>query len=211
LLPSAEIKHIKLAQLTGNLWQGSAIASYHNKLNTKINWAINLSHIFSEQSVTTITLSTAKSELLLSSNFNGLSPEFKVQGKLDSQEISSQIALPKRVKMTGIVDIQNLNLINVAPYYMDKVNIDWAGGAVTDDNNHTQLPALSFRSIQENGQLIINMTETAHQQLLLKIKTTANKQAEIQITQRLLTLTKQGKLSDDENEFVIRFTENLTF
>ncbi|NOQ16750.1 MAG: hypothetical protein GQ581_06790 [Methyloprofundus sp.] len=211
LLPSAQINHFKFSQLTGNIWQGSLIASYQKELNTKVQWNINLSYLLTEKSVLKIILSTAQSQLQLLSNFQGLSPEFKLQGKLNSKEISSQLNLPKRAKMTGLVHIHKLNLKNAPPYYFDNLNIHWDGGYVSADNNRNQLPALNINSTKKNNELITHITEAKSKQILLKIIATADKQAEIQITQRLLTLNKQGKLSDDDNEFVIRFTEKLTF
>ncbi len=210
-LPSAQIKHFKLSQLTGNIWQGSLNVSFHNKLNTKVQWTINLSYLLTEKSVTKITLSTAQSQLQLLSNFQGLSPVFKLHGKLNSKEISSQLNLAKQAKMVGVVHIHKLRLKNNPPYYFDNFNIHWDGGYVSADNNTNKLPALNIQSSQENKALVINITEAINKQVLLKIIATANKQAEIKMTQRLLTLTKQGKLSDDENEFVIRFTEKLKF
>ncbi|MDT8424367.1 MAG: hypothetical protein RQ733_00170 [Methyloprofundus sp.] len=40
---------------------------------------------------------------------------------------------------------------------------------------------------------------------------TPDQQAQIQLAQRLLVLAKQGALSDNERDYVIRFTEKLTF
>lgn len=210
-LPSAQINHFKLSQLSGNIWQGSLKASYHNKLNTKVQWTINPSYLLSETPVTQITLSTTKSQLRLTSKFKGIFPEFELQGELDSKEISSQLNLPKRAKMSGLIDIQSLTIKNDPPYYVDNLNINWAGGYVSADNNRNQLPALTIHSIKEKDELITHITEAKNKHILLKIIATTNKQAQIQMTQRLLTLTKQGRLSDNENEFVIRFTEKLKF
>lgn len=210
-LPSEKINQFSFSQLNGNIWQGSLHISYLKNLSTKIQWTIRPSNFFTNKSVTNITLSTAGSQLQLSSNFQELSPEFKLRGTLDSHEISSQLHLAKRAKMTGLIHIKNLTIKNKPPYFVDQLNIKWLGGLVSAGNNNNQLPALNIQSSQENNALVINITEAENKQILLKIIATANKQAEIKMTQQLLTLTKQGNLSDDKNEFVIRFTEKLKF
>lgn len=210
-LPSSQINGFNFSQLTGNIWQGSLNASYRHKLKTKAQWTIHPSHLLTDESLIKISLSTHQSQLQFSSNFQGFSPEFKVQGKLNSREISSQLSLPKHAKMTGLVHIQNISLKNTPPYFFDNLNIKWAGGTVSADNNSNRLPALKVSSTTENDIITLHISEEASQQILLKIIANPDKQAEIKITQRLLTLTKQGQLSDNENEFVIRFTEKLNF
>jgi len=210
-LPSSQINGFNFSQLTGNIWQGSLSASYRHQLKTKVQWTMSPSHLLTDKSFINISLSTHQSQLQLLSNFQGFSPQFKVQGKLNSREISSQLSLPKHAKMTGLVHIQNIRLKNAPPYFFDNLNIKWAGGTVSADNNSNLLPALKLSSTTENNIITLHISEEASQQILLKIIANPDKQAEIKITQRLLTLTKQGQLSDNEDEFVIRFTEKLNF
>lgn len=210
-LPSSQVAQIKLSELSGNLWQGSLVSSYKNKLKTNIYWSISPSHLLSSKPVIKISLSSAQSQLSLHSDFQGLSAKFVATGNLDSREISSQLSLPKGAKMTGKIHIENLDIANKPPYFIAQLKAHWDGGRVSADNKSNYLPALNIKSTTEAENLIINISKDSNKRNLLQIIAMANKQAEIKITQGLLNLTKQGKLSDDETEFVIRFTEKLTF
>jgi len=210
-IPSLQIADIKFSHLKGNLWLGSLKLSYKNKLKTKLNWSISLTNIFNAQPVTKIKLTTKQSQLNFTSNFQGLTPALSIQGKLDSQEISSQIKLPNQAKMNGLIHIKNINIQNKPPYYINNGELLWDGGTVSANRNKNRLPALGVLLEQNGEHLVSYVTENSNKQSLIEIVASNDKQAEIKVTQRLLSLTKQGKLSDDESEFVIRFTEQLKF
>jgi len=210
-ITKSQLGRFKLSQLEGNFWQGSLKASNQARLSIHAEWSISPSHLFNDQAVTEIQLNSGQSKLQLHSNFESFMPALSVQGQLNSAEISSQLKLPNHAKMTGIIHIQHMKLEDRPPYFMTDLEAQWEGGRVSANNNSNQLPPLSIKSAQVDNKLITTITETSNQKNLIEIIATPDKQAEIKMTQYLLNLTNQGKLSDNESDFVIRFTEKLAF
>jgi len=211
LLPTSNMNGWQFDGLAGNLWQGEMQLRNQQGLNANINWHIQVSHIFSDQSVILVHAKTAQSKLDLSSSFNGLNPAFRLQGLLDSQEISAKLDLPNQASMTGDIEIESLFVEDLLPYYVTSGHALWSGGSVSANRKTNVLPALNISIKSEQGGLNIQLTEKQTDINVIDIVATPDKQAEIQLAQRLLTLTKQGALSDNERDYVIRFTEKLTF
>jgi len=211
LITKSQLGRFKLSQLEGNFWQGSLKASVQSYLPIQVQWSISPSHLLNEQPVTEIHVNSGQSRLQIHSDFEGLTPALNVQGKLNSTEISSQLKLPNHAKMTGIIHIPHMKLSDNPPYFITSLEAQWEGGRVSANNNSNHLPALSIKSEQVDTKLITTITETSNQKNLIEIIATPDKQAEIKMTQYLLNLTNQGKLSDNESDFVIRFTEKLAF
>jgi len=209
-LPLAQLKGVTLQKIQGNLWQGSLQLRYQ-KLKTQVQWAIHPSHVFSDKSVLNLQLKTPKSQITLKSDFDGLNPQLKLVGNLNSQEISRKLTLPQHANMTGNIIIKQLLFNNTPPYYLKQADIHWAGGQISANNKNSSLPALQLRSQKKQEILINQVFEASNQKQLILISAHQNKQADINVSQRLLSLLNQGKLSDNEDEFVIRFTEQLTF
>jgi len=210
-ITESQIGRFKLSQFKGNLWQGSLKASDQNHIPIQVQWSISPSHLFHEQAVTEVHLNHGQSQLQIDSNFEGLTPALSVQGQLNSTEISSQLKLPNRAKMTGIIHIQHMTLNNTPPYFINSLKAQWDGGRVFANNNSNQLPPLSIQLEQVGDKLISTISDTSNQKSLIEITATPDKQAEVKMTQYLLNLTNQGKLSDNESDIVIRFTEKLAF
>jgi len=197
--------------LAGNLWQGQMQLRNQQGLNANINWQIQVSHIFSDQSVILVHAKTAQSKLDLGSSFKGLSPAFKLQGLLDSQEISAKLDLPSQASMTGDIEIESLFVEDLPPYYVTSGHALWSGGRISADRKTNVLPALNVSINSEQDALNIQLSEKQTSINVIDIVAKPDKQVKIQVAQRLLTLTKQGALSDNERDYVIRFTEKLTF
>jgi len=210
-ITESQLGRFKLSQFEGNLWQGSLKASTQSYLPIQLQWSISPSHLLNEQPVTEIHVNSGQSQLQIHSNFESFMPALSVQGQLNSAEISSQLKLPNRTKMTGTIHIQHMKLSDNPPYFINSLDAQWEGGRVSANNNSNQLPPLSIKSAQVDNKLISTITETSNQKSLIEIIATPDKQAEVKMTQYLLNLTNQGKLSDNENDIVIRFTEKLAF
>lgn len=211
LLPSSRMGVWQINELAGNLWQGQMQLRNQQGLNANINWHIQVSHIFSDQSVILVHAQTAQSKLDLASSFKGLIPAFSLQGLLDSQEISTKLGLPDQASMTGDIQIEELFAEYLPPYYITSGHALWSGGSVSANRKTNRLPALNISIKSEQDALNIRLSEKQTDINVIDIVATPDKQAEIQLAQRLLTLTKQGALSDNERDYVIRFTEKLTF
>jgi len=211
LITESQLGRFKLSQFEGNLWQGSLNASDQNHAPIQVQWSISPSHLFNEQAVTEVHINHGQSQLQIDSNFEGFMPALNVQGQLNSAEISSQLKLPNRAKMTGIIHIQHMILNNTPPYFINHLEAQWEGGRVSANNNSNQLPPLNIKLEQVADKLITTISDTNNQKSLMEITATPDKQAEVKMTQYLLNLTNQGKLSDNENDIVIRFTEKLAF
>jgi len=210
-ITKSQLGRFKLSQFEGNLWQGSLKASVQSYLPIQVQWSISPSHLLNEQPVTEIYINSGQSQLQIHSNFESFMPALSVQGQLNSAEISSQLKLPNRTKMTGIIHILHMKLSDNPPYFINSLEAYWEGGRVSANNNSNQLPPLNIKSAQVDNKLISTITETSNQKSLIEIIATPDKQAEVKMTQYLLNLTNQGKLSDNENDIVIRFTEKLAF
>jgi len=212
LLPISQLKPVNIQHIKGNLWQGTLQLQYQ-RLKANMQWEVHPSYLVSStQSVLNIQLSSTHSKLTLASNFQELmSPQLRLTGTLNSQEISSQLSLPQRAKMTGDITIKQLQFSNNPPYYLSHADIEWTGGQVSANNKNSHLPALQLHTQQTPEGLVSQLKEASNQKQLVLVTAHNNKQADINVTQRLLSLLNQGKLSDNEAEFVIRFTEQLKF
>jgi len=208
-LPSQQVGVWKLDNLSGNLWQGTMQVGNQKGVNTQLAWQVNITNLLGTDSVMAIDAETERSSLTIHSSFQGLSPAFSLQGQIDSQEISRQLKLPNNAGMTGNIDIKELIVKNKPPYYVASGDAVWAGGYVSANGKRNSLPALLISITPEQDDLNIQLNEQATDINLIKIVATSEKQAKIQIAQRLLKLTKQGALSDNERDYVIRFTEKL--
>jgi hypothetical protein len=211
LLPNLRIADWQLHNLQGNLWQGQLQASNAHAFNIHFTWELHLASLFSDTAVLQIRAESAHSKLYAQSEFNGLQAAFKLYGNIDSHELSSQLEQTKPFSMTGSIVIQQLLLTDTPPYYIATGILHWAGGKVSDQQQSNNLPALDINLIKQNNTLHIKLIEQSTQFELINIQAQTNKQADIQIRQRLLSLTEQATLSDNEQDIVMRFTEDLTF
>ncbi len=211
LLPNLRIADWQLYGLQGNIWQGQLQVSNAHALNINITWGLHPTNLFSDAAVMQIRAQSAHSKLYAHSKFNGLQAAFKLYGNIDGHELSSKLEQIKPFSMTGAVTIQQLLITDTPPYYIATGLLHWSGGKVSDQLQSSNLPALDINLIKQNNTLHIKLIERSTQFDLINIQVNAHKQANIQITQRLLNLTEQATLSDNEQDIVVRFTENLTF
>lgn len=211
LLPNLRIADWQLHDLQGNIWQGQLQASNSQDLNIKSSWELHPTNLFNDAAVIQIHAESEHSKLYVHSKFNGLQAAFKLYGSIDSHELSAKLEQIQPFSMTGAVTVQQLLITDTPPYYISTGILHWAGGKVSNQQESSSLPALDINLMKQNNTLHIKLSEQNTKFELINIQAKSNKQADIQITQRLLNLTEQATLSENEQDIVVRFTENLMF
>lgn len=198
---------------TGTIWQGTLKANSPLDLTLNIHWQIKPLHIFNSKSVFHLNASTPLSNLTLYTDFKGFKPTLRARAQINNTELNQHIKLPQNTQLSGQLTIKDAYIENNPPYYLKTATAYWSGGVIyADKQKYGPLPALDI--IVNNNKpktVTINITEKNSTLNLIDIHAAQNKIAEFNIYQRLLTLLHQEKLSEQDSERVIRFTETLIF
>ncbi len=201
----------KVTNEQGNIWQGNLNLTHKKGLTANINWLFKPLNYFTNDVVIAINLNNQHSKLTLNSQLSSFDPQFILNGTLDAAHITRSYPLPQHASMTGTITINDLSFNNNPPYYIQSGNLLWSGGKVSANRKTNKLPKLNLLLETEQQDLVINIIEHNSQLNLINIHAHTNKQADIKLYQQLLTLTKQGALSEQPTDVVIRFTEKLKF
>ena len=200
-------KAIKLQQIEGTLWQGSAWVKYQRYPKIQTSWnVLNWDSLFKLEAKNNFL------DLRLLSNFQGFDAAFKLSGTLDAEALTRQIKLPNKTRLSGSIELQQVDLLpSFSPYYISSAQLHWSGGQVRMKKQQYSLPALNVIVTKQNQGLEILLQQQDNSKKLIQIQANNNKELAIQISQRFLTLSNQGQLSENPDEYVIRVKEKLQF
>ncbi len=200
-------KAIKLQHIQGRLWQGSALVKYQHYPKIQINW-----DVFNSDGLLKLDAKNNFIDLHLLSNFQGFDAAFKLSGTLDAEVLTRQIKLPNKMRLSGLIELQQIDLLpSLSPYYIASAQLHWSGGQVRTKKQHYSLPALNLIVSKQPQGLELFLKQQDNSKNLIHIQADKNKALDIQISQRFLTLSHQGQLSENPDEYVIRVKEKFAF